>query len=114
MPGPKPTVEELLRQYREAADKTKDPNPKTANRWAGRLLKAYKGLRESEQGKAAMTILLTDPSIEVRVWAATHVLGWAPETARPVLEQIRDAKGRCSFDAEIVLREFDKGTLDLN
>ncbi len=107
----KPTVEALLKTYRDAAERTNDPNPKIANRWVDKMHKAYKQLRESEQGREAITTLLSDPNVDVRAWAASHVLRWAPQTARPVLEQIRDAKGRCSFDAEMVLREFDKGTL---
>lgn len=107
----KPAVDELLKTYREAAAKTRDPNPRIANRWVDKLHRAYKELRESEQGREAITTLLSDPSVDVRVWAASHVLRWAPETARPVLEQIRDSKRLWSFDAEMVLREFDKGTL---
>lgn len=107
-------VGQMLRQYREAAEKTRLPNPKEANIWADKLLKLYRRLRATEEGRTALATLLSDPSPDVRGWAATHVLGWAPEIARPVLEDLRDSKGRRSFDAEIVLREFDKGTLSFD
>ena len=108
------TVDKMLTQYQEAANKTRDRNPNIANEWADKLLKIYRKLRESEEGRTALTTLLSDPSPDVRGWAATHVLGWAPELGRPVLEKLRDSKGRRSFDAEIVLREFAKGKLSFD
>ncbi len=108
------TIDQMLKQYRDAAEKTSNRDPNIANKWVDELLKWYKRLRETEEGRTAMITLLTDPSPDVRGWAATHVLGWRPEIARPVLENLRDSKGRRSFDAEIVLREFDKGRLSFD
>lgn len=109
-----PTIAHMLKRYRDAADKTNNRDPSITNMWVDELRSWYKRLRETEEGRTAMTTLLTDASPDVRGWAATHVLSWAPEIARPVLENLRDSKGRRSFDAEIVLREFDKGRLSFD
>ena len=49
-----------------------------------------------------------------RCTAAAHSLQWTPETARGVLEDLRDSNGRNSFEAEMVLREYDNGRLSFD
>ncbi len=107
-------VSDMLIRYREAAEKTGNPVAKEANVWARRLHKHYKQLCTSEEGKAGIVALLSDPSPYVRCWAASHSLAWTPEIARHVLEELRDAKGPCSFTAEITLKEFEQGRLSFD
>ncbi len=95
----------------DAAERTSDADPKEANRWAKQLHSHYELLRESEAGRRGISALLTDPSPHVRVWAAAHPLAWDPKTAQRTLEELRDARGPCSFDAEMALKEFGRGTL---
>jgi len=108
------TTIQILGQYREAAELTGHTSPDFANQSAKKLHELYKQLRSTEEGRAAIETLLSDPSPHVRCWASAHALMWVPQLARHVLEELRDAKGRCSFDAEMILKQFDKGTLSFN
>ena len=114
MTEPQITTMQILKQYREAAELTGQTSSDVANWAAKKLHELYKQLRSSEEGKAAIETLLSDSSPHVRCWAGAHALMWAPQRARLVLEELRDAKGRCSFDAEMILKQFDKGTLSFN
>lgn len=52
------------------------------------------------------------PAPEVRVWAASHSLGFAPRRARKVLVDIaREHGGFLRLDAEGTLEEWEKGRL---
>jgi hypothetical protein len=104
----------ILNQYKQAAELTGHKSPDAANRSAKKLHELFKQLRTTEEGRAAIETLFSDPSPQVRCWASAHTLMWAPQLARHVLEELRDAKGRCSFDAEMILKQFDKGTLSFN
>ncbi len=114
MAKPEQDVSSIVMLYREAARGTGDPNPEKANEWARKLHEHYKMLRQSEAGRAGIGELMSDADAHVRCWAASHFLVWNPERARPVLEQLREARGVCSFDAGVVLNEFDAGTLSFD
>ena len=107
------TVGELLVQYREAAERAGDlSNPKQQNKWADRLHICYKLLREAPPGREGIIALMADANPSVREWAAAHSLQWMPERARSVLEELRDMKVfPYSLNAEMTLKEFDKGRL---
>ncbi len=104
----------LLAGYREAAKRTSDPSPRTANKWASRLHACYQLLREMEEGRNAITELIGDDDPHVRVWAAAHSLAWSTENARAALEELRESDGPCSLDAKWTLREFDRGKLSFD
>jgi hypothetical protein len=70
-------------------------------------------LRTTDAGRAGVEALLADPDPNVQLLAATHVLAWAPELGRPILERLRDSDSPCSFDAKWTLVEFDGGRLEL-
>ena len=57
---------------------------------------------------------MSDTSPHVRCWAAAHSLQWDAPKSRHTLERLRDAGGPCSFDAEMVLAEYEKGTLSFD
>jgi hypothetical protein len=104
-------IADLLARYRQATDGTSSAKPKEANKWHGKMHGAYKKLRESSEGQAAIVRLVEDPSPHVRCWAAAHSLAWQPELAKAALTQLREARGPCSFDAEMTLKQFEKGLL---
>ena len=106
-------LEETLQSYREAAIGHADPDPAKANVWHGRLHACYKVLRETEEGRKAIASLMADADPRVRGWAAAHCLQWFPKSARVVLEELRDedVPWQVSFDAEMTLKEYDKGRL---
>lgn len=105
-------IEELVRDYREAAVKTDTTrNPRQQHRWFDRLHKTYKALRSSEQGRQRLVELLDDGDMSVRCWAAAHSLDYVSERARRILEIIRDDNGPCSMSAKYTLIEYDAGRL---
>ncbi len=104
---------QLIHQYREAAEKTGNADPKEANKGALKLVELYRELSKTSEGQKEITTLLSDKNPYVRSWAAAHTLQWDPDRARPVLEALRDSKESLpvSFDAEMTLKEFDAGRL---
>lgn len=104
-------TEKLLAKYREGAEGTSNPVAKRANASHDKMHSAYKQLHETADGKAGIIALMEDENPHVKCWAAAHSLAWEPERARAVLTALRNSKGACSFDAEIVLQEFEKGKL---
>lgn len=104
-------IAECLLQYQQSADRTSETDPNVANEFQKQMHACYKWLRESEAGRQGITALIDDPSPSVRCWAAAHSLTWALEKARAALISLRNGKDPCSFDAEMTLNEFDKGTL---
>jgi hypothetical protein len=111
-PGEIPVnLEEALRRYREAAIGNADPHPVKANRCHDIVHTCYKFLKASEEGRKGIMSLMVDENPYVRVWAAGHSLQWEPETARRILEGIRDSDGPGSISAKYTLIEYDKGKL---
>jgi hypothetical protein len=104
-------VTELLKQYREGAEGTSNPIPKIANASHNRMHAAYKQLRVTSEGKAGIIALMEDENPHVKCWAAAHSLEWELDKARAVLTSLRDFKGACSFDAEMVLEQYKSGKL---
>lgn len=82
------SVVELLARYREAAERSADPDEAAASRWAYQVHTYYKQLRDTDEGKRGLAALMADADPQVRRWAATHSLGWEREAARAVLRQL--------------------------
>lgn len=89
--------------------------PAKANRVFKKNHAIYKELRVTDEGRAAIQALLTNPIVRVRSLAATHMLVWAPDEAIPVLEDIaKVAKGEDYMAAVMVLTQFRAGELNLD
>jgi hypothetical protein len=112
----KQTLTQLIDGYRQAADVTDElKDPRKQNEAARKIHACYKKLRETEDGRAEIIALMSDPSPHVRAWAAAHSLQWKPELAQKVLETLRDEKVfPYSFDAEMTFEEFAKGRLSFD
>lgn len=82
------------------------------NRLVNEMQSIHLRLRETEEGRTAITDLVEDDCSTVRQWAATNALAWSPAIARAELERHANAEGLGSFDAQMTLREFDAGRLD--
>ena len=106
-------IAQLLVQYRKAADRTDDlSDTANQNQAADQIHECYKRLRETDDGKAGIISLMSDPSAHVRAWAAAHSLQWVPDQARGVLESLcEDNVFPYSFDAKMTLEEFENGRL---
>lgn len=104
----------LLSAYREGAEGTSSADPHTANIWQRRMHISYKILRESEHGRDGISALMKDPNPHIRCWAAAHSLAWNVMKAKKALIELQESEGPCSFDAEMILREYDKGALSFD
>ena len=105
------SVQHLIMNYREAAERTANADVDVANHWVDVLLACRKELRNSQEGREELTSLMSDPNPRVRGWAAAHCLAWAPEIARACLQALVNADGPLAFDAKWTLKEYDAGNL---
>ena len=109
---------ELIEEYAVACVlwREQQSDSRRANKTFRRIQEIQKSLRENEEGRLAIEALTADERIEVRTSAAVHTLAWAPEVGEPVLRSIAAATPRVTETraAELVLREYWKGTLDLD
>ena len=79
----------LLAQYRDAAERTGDPDPAVADTGAHDAHELYKQLRDTAEGRVGISALMLDPHPQVRRWAATHALSWKRDVARVVLAELK-------------------------
>lgn len=89
-------------------------NPRRWARLVGEWLDARRELAETTDGRASMALMMSDPRPTVRLWSAAAVLSWDPESARPVLTELRDSPmvyDLHSITAKHTLLEFDAGRL---
>lgn len=88
-------------------------SPAKHNRLVDEMRAQHSVLRSSEAGRNAIASLLSDSRAAVRVWAAGDVLAWDEQSARQVLEALRDSPdvGLHAVSAKYTLREFDAGRL---
>jgi hypothetical protein len=112
------SVSELATRYREAAYRSGDiSNPKQQRKWADEVHALYKRLAPTAAGREAIIRLMEDTDPQVAGWAAAHSLQWVPDSARKVLETIRDSdapESLAPIAAKWTLREFDKGNLSFD
>ena len=74
----------------------------------------FKVLRDSQEGRNGIALLMRDPNPYVAAIAAGHSLLWAPEQATQTLEALQsspDAPGPVRIDAEYTLKEWRAGSL---
>jgi hypothetical protein len=84
------------------------------NRLAHRLPALQLELRETQAGRTGISdFAVTDSCSTVRTWAASHALFWDEQRVRPVLEAQIAAGSMQSFEAKIVLREYDASRLNM-
>lgn len=88
-----------------------DPGARRHNRHVNRMQQAHLVLRETGEGRAAISALIDDPVPTVAVWAATQALFWDEARARARLEGFVEANDLHAFESQITLREFDAGRL---
>jgi hypothetical protein len=109
------TLERLAASYRAAAIEASNlADSRRQNRAARRAHAFALKLRATPDGRAAVLLLLNDEDPYVRLWSATDALKWAPEAAVEVLERLVEEHGRGAFEANVTLRLFREGNLDLD
>jgi len=105
-------IEDIITRYRQGAIANSDiSDPKKANKGAKQVHACYELLRESQEGREALIALMGDQEPSVRCWAAAHCLQWKADSAREILESLRESRGHYSITAEVTLEEYDKGRL---
>ena len=107
------TIDAALTQFTTSADaKARCSSPREDARLYRRMSEAVVFLfGQGVQGRTAFDELLSSPSPHVRCWAAAQLLYLGDSRANRILEDLRDAGGPASFDAEWTLREHSEGTL---
>jgi hypothetical protein len=107
---------ELRARYRELAvewDAARD-NSDEANRIFKAHHALYRVLRDTPDGRQAITGLLDDPVTPVRLLGATHSLRLEPERAQLALEEIEQEGSLYAVDAKWTLRSYHSGKLNLD
>jgi hypothetical protein len=99
----------LVVEWDEARD-----TPKEANRLFDALHVLYKELRQTEDGRLAITGLLDDPITAVQLSAASHSLALQPERAAAILEELAQGGSLHAVTAKWTLRSYRDGNLDLD
>lgn len=108
--------ESLVVQYKDAAMHhglaTQAGDFETANAQYEIIAAVYRELR-SRGSKAQIGLLglFTDRNPDVRLWASTHALEFAPEQAEPILRDLMRSGGLVGFNAEMTLTEWKDGNL---
>ena len=85
-----------------------------ARRWnthVERMQRAQLELRKTADGRAAIRTMMSHPVPTVARWSASHCLFWAESEARAYLQALASSGGVGSFEAKMVLREFNAGRL---
>jgi hypothetical protein len=107
---------ELVEIYRDAASAQGramfSGDPKTANNHVKAIVAVCQILRSrGVESQRHLLPLLRHEDNNVRIWAASHALEFAPEIAEGVLEEIeRTAKGFIVVGAHYVLKQWREGT----
>jgi hypothetical protein len=111
-------LNELLSEYISYAEQhgeaIAEGNYKIANKSHDKLLKTLMAIRQYKTEGCNALLKLTDHEKDaVRGWAAIHSLKYDTEKSEKVLEEITKKKGIISFSAEMALKEWKKGTLEI-
>jgi hypothetical protein len=113
--GPEDQVSSLVDAFRQAAIEKGDfaTPAKRDHQLYDAMRNSYVELKSmGRTGDDALTLLLDDDSVHVRTWIAAALLVDGNIRARQVLESIANgSRGATRLDAQMVLEEFDKGTL---
>lgn len=110
------TNKTLLSHYTRAAAEhgkaTRAGDYETANRQYEIIAGVCRALRtRGPDAQQELLTLLDDDDADVRLWAATHALEFAPIQGESVLEEIGRSGGTAAFSAEMTLKEWRKSTL---
>jgi hypothetical protein len=87
-------------------------DPEEANRLFDRLHRLAGELKSTEDGRRGIAALIHDPSVGVRLIAASDSLAWAEAEAIDALEQIEVGRGLHAVSAKYTLMAFRGGRLN--
>ena len=113
------TLEGLVKKFADAvvaqSEAQKGGDWRTGNKHAKAYIAAFKALRaHGDQGREALSSLLTHERVDVRTTAAAYLLRYCEDRARPVLETAAKGKGVDAFLAGQALERWEDGTWELD
>jgi len=114
----KKELDTLIAVYKENASKhgqaIKEGDYQLANDSHDLLINALREIREyGEKGAIALASMIQDNDDSVKCWAATHSLNYDQDKAERTLSDLSEKSGPIAFNAEMVLSEWKKGTLEI-
>ena len=108
------SVDELVRRYADAAsahhDATEQGDHERANAQHDIVASAYRELRRRDRA-SVLLVLLDQPDVGVRSWAAAHALEFAPAEGERVLTELSTEPGIAGFNAQMTLETWREGSL---
>lgn len=109
-------VQAILERYvvsaRGHGEATENGDHRRANRCYRGIMKALHELdTDTVNGRGSLLDILSYDVPSVRAWAATHLLNMYPDEAVAALEEVVRLPTIVGFDAQVVLKEWRKGTL---
>ena len=110
-------LQELISKYKIAAirhtDGTLNGNHIKANDAYADIAGLFKEVKKKgAQGTGALAVLLQDPELGVKVWAASHLLSLGVKEAKEVLVAIAEGPpSLLRLNAEMVLKEWHANRL---
>jgi len=106
------SIDELVRDFRIAAMEKGDEGGALDGALHDRLRASFRQLAAlGDPGRTAFATLLSDPAPAVRGWVAAQLLVDGDARALPVLQELARQEGIGGFNAQMVVREYEKGTL---
>lgn len=111
-------LSEIVARYKLHAENhgkaTLDGDSELANLSYDEIVKCLQQIRQfGIEGDIALLSLTEDENQSVRCWAASHSLRFDKHKAKKVLKRLSKERGIIAFDAEMVLKEWKKGRLEL-
>jgi hypothetical protein len=107
----------LVKRYADAArrhgEATEIGDHSAANAAHDVISSTYRELRNrGVDAQRALLPLLKDPSVGVRLWAASHALEFSPDDGEPVLSSIESMpQSFNAFSAKMTLQQWRQGNL---
>lgn len=107
-------MKELIEKYIAASVNygmaAEEGNSKEANKQSGIIRKIRKQLKESSCVDLLFSSLKHDNDY-VKLNAAAALISAFPEEAKATLQELQTRKGLAAFEAEMFLREWEKGNI---
>jgi len=107
--------EEIIIYSRQHGESIKNGNHRAANKAFDKITKLRKKLYQLGESRYVTSLLklLAVDDIYVKKFASSYLLPFEEEIARKELEELQQLPGLFGFSAEMVLKEWDKGRLNL-
>ena len=111
-------LERLVAQFAEAAvkaDAATYQNGRIARKYSNKEIEYWEKIRQfGDEGRAALSRLLTDPRPSARIAAACYLLRFRTEESLAVLREAAQHEGLVPFTASECLKRWEEGAWNLD